>query len=201
MPWSNVRVAKAFVRASIKKPDTELSQLDSLLEQLKTDELRSYLTEIRIDRSFGAAMAVDHWKTKEQIDVLRGEIFTTHGIEMANLGDRHAISERQVLVERLRSLLIDTIQKKRRENENYNQLPFFSKLHGRIGMAIVTLVFAAFPFGLIALLIEISLGYLPSAILYIWMIGVFAFFLCLAVYFLWGLILALIVFINGFIKK
>ena len=150
----NAKHLNAFVRRSIKAACAIPNEveLQSLLNQMTTKELQSFWFDFTSSRAFSvAATRVPDWRTKDRRDRLGYEILNYAFQPKDKDPDGKYIIVRSDLQEHITRQLLQHIDEERRLESAFRARPLFDRIHARIGMAVVIMVWIAVP-GYIAIL-------------------------------------------------
>lgn len=153
----NAKNLTAFVRRSTKAASSvpNKAELQSLLTQMTTEELQSYWLDFTSSRAYSVATtSIPDWRTRDQRDRLGYEILN-YAFQPKEKGpDGKYIIIRSDLQEHIETYLLRHIDDERRLEQNFRAKPFFDRLHARIGMSVVIMVWLAIPAWICAVVIS-----------------------------------------------
>jgi hypothetical protein len=149
---------EAFIRRSIKAntitPD--VAELRSLLDQMSTDEMQHFWMHFAAGRAFSTATtSVPDWKTKEQMACLQHEHLSWMFIPKEKDAAGKYIIVRADLEQHIQTHLLKHIEHERRLEQAFRMRPLFDRLHARVGMAVVVLLWLAIPLGICLFVLSI----------------------------------------------
>jgi hypothetical protein len=148
---------EAFVRRSIKQ-DTDVpdaAELQRLLDQMSTTEMQAFWTRFAVDRAFSIGnAAVPDWKTKEQHARVQYEHMSYAFWPTAKDSTGNYVIIRKDLEQHVKTHLLKHIQQECQEKQLYDTLPLYVRLHDKVGLAAVFLVFSAIPIGICLLIAD-----------------------------------------------